>query len=188
MVSWFLREPLLREFTDLWVVEEEIVAADAIVALGGGANTRTFTAADVYNRGLVGAVLIPRVLLTPIEEMGIIKSHTDICKEVVLEKGVPLAAIQLIGQNVSSFWEEAQALRQWAGAHNAKRILVPIEFIHTRRLRWVMRRVFDGAPTEIRIISIDSLDYERDSWWTDEDGLIAVQNELLKYILYRLRY
>ena len=40
--GWLLREPVLREATDLWIVSDPISRADAIVVLGGGLDNPAF--------------------------------------------------------------------------------------------------------------------------------------------------
>lgn len=170
------------------MVNEDPVEADAIVVLGGGVDTRTFAAADAYRQGLVDKVLIPRVVASPVEEQGVMESHTELCRQVVLAKGVPSSAIELFGQDVSSTWEEAEAIKRWAADNDAKILLVPTEFPHTRRLRWVMDKMFGNSDTRAVVMAIDAHDYDRGSWWSDEDGLIDMQNEFVKYLYYRLNY
>jgi len=183
VIAYLFHAPLLTTFTNIWVVDEEAVPADAVVVLGGGANTRTFAAAEAYNEGLVSIVLIPQVKIEPIEKLGIVKTHTQICKEVVLNRGVPESAIEYIGDEVSSSWEEALAIKEWGEANNAELILVPTEFPHTRRLRWVYDNVLGDSATDVHILSIEPLNYEQESWWNNEYGLIDFQNELIKYAL-----
>jgi len=188
LIAYFAREPILTTITDIWVVDAERIPADVVVVLGGGANTRTFAAAEAYKDGLVKKVLIPDVLTTPIEKMGLKKTETQTCKEVIIERGVPESAIELFGTQVSSTWEEAQALKAWCALNQTDVILIPTEFPMTRRLKWVMDTVLGDTSTQIHVFPIDGLLYERDNWWSNEYGLINFQNELIKYAFYRVKY
>ena len=140
--AYLFRVPLLTTFTNLWVIDEGRPPADAVVVLGGGANTRTFAAAQAYKDGLVKWVLIPDVKLEPIEIMGLKQSHTEICKSVVLGEGVPESAIQLFGDQVSSTWEEVNALKRWCDANQATVILTPTELFRSARQSVMSNRRF----------------------------------------------
>lgn len=188
LAVFLARGPILRNLTYSWIIDEPVSPADAIVVLGGGVNTRTFAAAEYYQRKLSARILIPRVKPSPVEALGLIKSHTELCREVVVAKNVPNTAIHLIGTDVSSTWEEATALRKWALDENASHLIIPTEFPYTRRLRWIMDQTFEGTKTKVTITAIEPLEYNRSNWWTTEEGLINVQNELLKYLLYRMKY
>lgn len=187
-IFWFARAPVLNTFTNIWVIDEVRVPADVVVVFGGGTNTRTFAAAEAYKDRLVSKVLIPDVKLEPVEKLGLVKTHTEVCLEVVIGSGVPEGAIAMFGNGVSSTWEEVHALKEWADANNTGTIIIPTQFIYTRRLRWILDKVFKGSTTQVHVYAIEPWDYERGSWWTNEYGLIAVQNEILKYILYRFKY
>ena len=188
LFAYLFRGPILTTFTNIWVVDEEAIPADAVVVLGGGVNTRTFAAAEMYNQGLVKKVLIPDVLLEPSEKMGLKKSHTDECKEIVLGNGVPESAIELFGTQVSSTWEEIHAIKDWCSTNNPAVLLFPTEFPMSRRLNWVINQVLNDSGVAINVVPIDHFKYERESWWTNEYGLIDFQNEVIKYVFYRFKY
>jgi hypothetical protein len=42
--------------------------------------------------------------------------------------------------------------------------------------------------TQTYVAALDSPDYSRRDWWCREQGLIAFQNEVVKYVYYRLKY
>jgi hypothetical protein len=57
-----------------------------------------------------------------------------------------------------------------------------------RRVRWIFRHEFEGKPVRIDVSASDSQQYVRANWWKDDVGIILFQNEILKYIYYRLKY
>ena len=83
--------------------------------------------------------------------------------------------------------DEALALRAWVEENGAHSIIVPTEVFSARRVRWMLHRAF-GDSVRIMVPTLDPPEYPRDQWWRHEQGLIAFQNELLKYIYYRLKY
>ena len=44
------------------------------------------------------------------------------------------------------------------------------------------------APCSFEIPSFERPGYTRAEWWKTEAGLIAFQNEIMKYLYYRLKY
>jgi uncharacterized SAM-binding protein YcdF (DUF218 family) len=182
--GWLVREPVLLGATDLWIVSDPISRADAIVVLGGGLGTRPFVAAELWQRGLADKILISQAALS----MGAIPSHTELNREILLKMGVPAGAIQTFGTANRNTREEAVALREWAERNAASVFIIPIEIFPARRVRWIFRREFSGTAVIIEVPSFEPSRYTRWDWWKTEQGLVAFQNEFLKYIYYRLKY
>ena len=44
------------------------------------------------------------------------------------------------------------------------------------------------APRDLAIASFEPPNYTRSEWWKTEAGIIAFQNEIMKYLYYRLKY
>jgi hypothetical protein len=57
-----------------------------------------------------------------------------------------------------------------------------------RRVRWIFQRELSGRGVTIEVPSFEPLGYTRGEWWKAEQGVVAFQNELIKYIYYRLKY
>jgi hypothetical protein len=79
------------------------------------------------------------------------------------------------------------ALRAWADRNGARTIIVPTEIFSGRRVRWMLHRAF-GDAIAISVPALDPGEYRVDDWWKHEAGLIAFQNEILKYLYYRIKY
>ena len=45
-----------------------------------------------------------------------------------------------------------------------------------------------GSGAVPRIVALDPLEYTSADWWQHEEGLIAFQNEVIKFVYYRLKY
>jgi uncharacterized SAM-binding protein YcdF (DUF218 family) len=185
--AWLKPEPLLRGAADLWIVSDEPAAADAIAVLGGGLEYRPFAAADYYRRGFAPKILISNIGATPAEQLGVLQSHVRANSEVLQKLGVPGAAIEPFGDHLSDTFTEATALHDWAVRNGAHRIIVPTDIFATRRLRWTLHHVF-GNDAAILVPAVNPPDYQRDNWWKSERGFIGFQNEVMKYLYYRLKY
>jgi uncharacterized SAM-binding protein YcdF (DUF218 family) len=186
--AWLLREPVFLGATDLWIVSDAVSRADAIVVLWGGLATRPFVAAELWRRGLADKILISQAPEERAVSMGAMPSHTELNREILLKLGIPAGVIETFGTANKNTREEAVALREWAERNAASAFIIPTEIFPARRVRWIFRREFSGTTVSIEVPSIEPPDYTRWDWWKTEHGLVAFQNEVLKYIYYRLKY
>ena len=186
--AWLAREPLLRGAADLWIVSDEVTQADVVAVLGGQIEMRPFAAANLYQRGLVKKVLVSNNAEDRAAVIGAVQGHTEANRRVLLKLGVPENAIETFGQANKSTRDEAVELWRWVERHGAKSIIIPTEVFAARRVRWVFNREFAGRGIRIQVLSLEPPDYTRTEWWRTDLGLIAFQNEVIKYIYYRLHY
>ena len=186
--GWLMREPVLREAADLWIVSDPISRADAVVVLGGGLATRPFEAAELWQRGLADKILISQAPEERGVSIGAMPSHSELNRDILLKLGVPASAIETFGTANENTREEAVALREWAERNAASVFIIPTEIFPARRVRWIFCREFSGTAVSIEVPSFEPPDYTRSDWWKTEHGLVAFQNEVLKYIYYRLKY
>jgi uncharacterized SAM-binding protein YcdF (DUF218 family) len=186
--AWLERELLLREIANLWIVSDAVTHADAVAVFGGGVDSRPFVAADLYQKGLVNKVLVSQVADHPAVTIGATPGDTESNRQVLLKLGVPAAAIETFGKANSNTRDEALALREWAESHSARVVIIPADIFFTRRARWIVRRAFVGTDTRIVVLSYEPSRYTRANWWRNDEGIIVFQNEILKYIYYRIKY
>ena len=187
-LAWFHREALLRYAAEQWVVSDDIHPADAIVVLGGGVNTRPFTAAEDYLNGLAHRILVTDARPSKVETLGILPSHVEINRRVLIKLGVPETDIETIGNALSSTFEEGQSLREWAIRSHARSIIAPTEAFSSRRVRWTLTQALAGTGASVQLQMLDYPDDSYVTWWKTDQGLIAFQNEVMKYLYYRYRY
>ena len=186
--GWLAREPLLRGAADLWIVSDDVMPADAVAVLGGQLEVRPFAAADLYHRGLVKKILVSSNAEDRAAAIGAVEGHTEANRRVLLKLGVPENAIETFGQTNNSTRDEAVALREWADRHGASSIIIPTEVFAARRVRLAFDRAFVGRGIRIQLLSLEPPEYTRGEWWRTPAGLITFQNEVIKYIYYRLEY
>jgi uncharacterized SAM-binding protein YcdF (DUF218 family) len=169
--AWANREGLLRWVADLWIVSDPIGPADAVAVFGGGLADRPLAAVQYYRQGLVEQVLVDLAA----------------SEAVLLELGIPADAIETFGDDLRNTHEEVLALRDWAEHHDLRSIIVPTEIFSTRRVRWMLHRVFP-SDFQIRVVALDPSQYRRDGWWRHTGGITAFKTELIKYLYYILKY
>ena len=185
---WLARAPLLRGVADLWIVSDDVTQANAAAVLGGRIDVRPFAAADLYHRGLVEKILVSNNEDDRAAVIGAVQGHTEANRRVLLKLGVPENAIEAFGRANKSTKDEAIALREWGKRHNASSIIIPTEVFAGRRVRWIFDREFAGQGIRIQLLSLEPPEFTRREWWKTPAGLLAFQNEVIKYIYYRLEY
>ena len=186
--GWLIREPLLLGAANLWIVSDPVSRATAIIVLGGGLETRPFVAAELWRRGLADKILIsqgPEERAVSIDAM---PSQSERNRAILLKLGVPAGAIGTFEAVSKNTRGEAVALRAWAEQNGASAFIIPSEIFPARRVRWIFRREFRGTAVSIEVPAVEPPGYTRSDWWKTEQGLLAFQNEVLKYIYYRLKY
>jgi uncharacterized SAM-binding protein YcdF (DUF218 family) len=188
LVCYVYRAPLLIGVAQAWVVNEPTTNADAIVVLGGGLENRPFAAAELFHNGAAPRILYMNVRLSPAEEIGLTVTEKEQTHRILLSKGVPDAAITMIGNSVGSTYDESKAVESWMERSGAKSIIIPTDVFHTRRVRWIFGRELRNIKAEIHVVAINPLRYKTDDWWKHEEGVIAFQNEIIKFLYYRLKY
>jgi uncharacterized SAM-binding protein YcdF (DUF218 family) len=187
LVGWIERRPLLHWGTELWIVSDDLAPADAVAVFGGGIEDRPFAAADYYRRGLVRRVFLSNVHVGPAEHLGALPTQVAAMREILFKLGVPESAIEIFGNDLSNTHDEVLSLRAWAQRTGARSIIVPTEIFPARRVRWMLHRVF-GEDVTIRVVALEPQLYHRDDWWQHEEGVVSFQNEIIKYLFYRIKY
>jgi uncharacterized SAM-binding protein YcdF (DUF218 family) len=92
-----MREHLLRVAAALWIVSDPVTRADAIVVLGGGLETRPFAAAELWRRGLADKILISQGSEERAVSIGVVPSHTELNREILLKLGIPAGVVETFG-------------------------------------------------------------------------------------------
>jgi uncharacterized SAM-binding protein YcdF (DUF218 family) len=187
-LAWQEREPLLQGIGSWWVISDDLAPADAIVVLGGEANVRPFAAAELYRQGYASKILVSNTKLNRAERLGFVPSDTQLNWNVLVKLGVPSSIITTFGDNLSSTYEEAEAVRAWALSSQAMRVIIPTDVFATRRTRWVFDRELSPIGVDVIVRPFPAPSYELAGWWRDRQGLIDFNNEVLKYLYYRARY
>jgi len=188
IAAWLGRGPLLRCAASLWIVSDPISRADAIVILGGNFHVRPLVAADLYRRGLASKILISQTVDMQQASVAVTPTDTELNRAALIKLGVPPAAVESFGNANTNTREEAVAVRRWAERNAASSFIIPTEIFSARRVRWIFQRELSGSGMTINVPSFEPPGYTRGEWWKAEQGVIAFQNELVKYIYYRLRY
>ena len=107
----------------------------------------------------------------------------------LIEQRVPIAGIKIIPGAVTSTFDEARAVLQYARVNGLGSLLVVTSGYHTRRARWTYGRVFQNAPIAIYMCgSPPRHEVRPGQWWLSLGGWREVGGEYLRWAWYGLRY
>lgn len=156
--------------------------ADAIVVLAGD-QVRIRYAVDAYQRGQA-----PEIWYTgdvsPVEQ--ILPTESQLARQAFISMGTPSEAIHLLP--TTSTWEDGQQIAAYADERGVKRILLITSWYHGRRGLCVVRHHLK----ESEIVTYYQAAYNRAfspaNWWLNEEGLMAVSGELIKFGYYWMHY
>lgn len=173
----------------LLVVNEPPGLADVVVVPSGQALTRVPKAAELlragHSRTLFTATVgdVDRTLLL----MGMRVTDTELLGRLIDRERIPRDTVTII-TGVTSTYEDALAFRDYARAHHVRSAILVTSHLHSRRARWTYRRVLAGLPLQLTTVEAPQSDFNADRWWQDEDGLLVVINEYLKFGFYFINY
>jgi uncharacterized SAM-binding protein YcdF (DUF218 family) len=182
------RAPLLAGLANAWIVNEPLTRADAVVVLGGGLETRPFEVARIYHQGLAPKILVMNPKPSRRVGLGATPSQTELTRQILAKLNVPESDLLVVGGVVTSTYDESIAVRDWIRTSGAKRVIIPTDSFHTRRVRWLFRKELKPTGAQVIVDAIPGLEYTAEDWWHREEGVIAFQNEVIKYLYYRIKY
>lgn len=164
-------------------VPSNAASADAIVILAGGGPERLCHGIELYKRGLA-----PELWYTGDKPL---ETRTDFMdSEMMLSlaarRDMPRDKIRLLPS--TSTFEDVKAIATLVKERKVKSIIVVTSWYHTRRAMNVIRHCLAGTNIIVYSSSSTNLPYTPDNWWRDEEGLVAVVNEMIKTALYWRRY
>lgn len=185
-----LRVPLLTSLGNYLVVSDKLTHADIIFVLNGDFTTRPFYAADLYKQGLAPKVVMARSEDLPATELGILPNDTDISISIMEQLGVQAGDIVMLPfpGGVTSTFEEAEVLREYAVTANIRRVILVTSAFHTRRASWIFNKELSGLDIAIEMAAAPYRDFNAGNWWQSEDGLITFCNEYIKLMYYFFKY
>jgi uncharacterized SAM-binding protein YcdF (DUF218 family) len=189
LTAYFARGAILREMGSFLVVMDPPEQADFVFLLNGDVAVRPPRAAELVKQGYAPKVVVCRAEDGRLVTSRLARNVTEMAVAVLQQEGLSqdqIVQIPVPG-GVTSTFDEAVRLREYAAGAGARRVLVVTSSIHTRRSRWIIRRQMpDGM--EIRMIAAFDPRFDASNWWLREEGFLATYNEYLKLVYYLARH
>jgi uncharacterized SAM-binding protein YcdF (DUF218 family) len=187
LVAWGAAEAL--------IVRRDLPHADALVVFGGSAAyvERTQFAARLFHAGRA-----PRIILTNDNLRGGWSQAEqrnpyfyERAAEELKRAGVPSEKIEVLPQTVTTTYEEAALLRDYAASHDLRALLFVTSAYHTRRACWTLSRVLSESGIEFGLDAPAPGQGQSPApatWWLHLHGWRAVAWEYPKLVYYRIHY
>ena len=177
--------PLLARWLDVGGPPQK---ADAVVLLNGGFNTRPFVAAALVHGGWAPKILVSTVAAYPSQISGAVPPSYKIVLSVLDYGGISSDRVVVLEKAATTTFDEATAVADYLAGHPIKRLLIVTDAPHTRRARWIFRRVLADPRVEIAMVSSPTDGFDSGNWWRCEAGFLFVMSEYFKLLYYHFRY
>jgi uncharacterized SAM-binding protein YcdF (DUF218 family) len=162
IIIYSARTPILIGLASYLIVQDPLEPAGAIVVLSGGhGDERVRQAAALYRRRLA-----PLVVLSGAVEVGGI-TVADLMRLQASRHGIPQSALLLETKSTSTR-ESALFVRPLLERRGIRRAIVVTSSFHTKRSRYIFRKVFRRSPVQIRIYPVQRDVFDPTQWWKSE--------------------
>jgi uncharacterized SAM-binding protein YcdF (DUF218 family) len=157
---YFVRHPIFRFAAESWVIEDPLEKADVLMVLSDDDfyADRATRAAELFREGKAPLVVASGRRLRPGAGIAELMEHD------LVERGVPKDKILRFAQDGDSTREEAEALAKLAKTKKWHKAIIVTSNYHTRRARYIFRRVFP-QDLEIRVAGARDGDFDPENWW-----------------------
>lgn len=170
---YFVRHPICRFAAESWVIEDPLEKADVLMVLSDDNfyADRATRAAELFREGKAPWVVASGRRLRPSAGIAELMEHD------LVERGVPKDKILRFAQDGDSSREEAEALAKLAKTKKWRKAIIVTSNYHTRRVRYVFRRVFP-QDIEIRVAGARDGDFDPENWWEKRKSIKLFMREI----------
>jgi len=169
---YLVRRPILRFVGESWIVEDADSKADALIVLSDDNfyADRATRAAELFREGKAPIVVASGRRLRPMAGIAELMEHD------LVERGVPKDKIVRLAHDADNTQEEAEALTKLAAQRKWHSVVVVTSNYHTRRARYIFRRVFPQG-IEVRVASAHDGDFDPQHWWEKRKSVKRLTRE-----------
>ncbi len=169
---YLVRRPILRFVGESWIVEDADSKADALIVLSDDNfyADRATRAAELFREGKAPIVVASGRRLRPMAGIAELMEHD------LVERGVPKDKIVRLAHDADNTQEEAEALTKLAAQRKWHSVIVVTSNYHTRRARYIFRRVFPQG-IEVRVASAHDGDFDSQHWWEKRKSVKRLTRE-----------
>jgi uncharacterized SAM-binding protein YcdF (DUF218 family) len=175
---YLARRPILRFAGQSWIVDETLEHADAIIVLSDDNfyADRVTRAAELMRDGKASLVVASGRRLRPYAGIAELMQHD------LIERGVAKDKILVFPHDADSTRDEAEALANFVTEKKWTTVLLVTSNYHTRRARYVFRKIFPGN-VQLAVVSARDGDFDPQQWWEKRKSLKYFTREFLGMIV-----
>ena len=177
---------LLRSYAEFFTQNNYHKGANAVLILGGSADTRAKKSIELYKNGFADEILITHPH-PPIKEYeNIVISDFANLKQILEFENTSYKIVEDPNGGAKSTFDEARDLIHYLKQHPMERVIIVTDNFHTRRAKYAFDKIFKktNCKTIIEIAGAPNQIYNESNWWKTERGLNAYVSEGFKYIIY----
>jgi uncharacterized SAM-binding protein YcdF (DUF218 family) len=177
-VLYLVRHPIFRFAAEAWIVEDPLEKADALIVLSDDNfyADRATRAAELFREGKAPVIVASGRRLRPNAGIAELMEHD------LVERGVPKDKILRFPHDADSTKEEAEALAKLAKSKKWRKVIVVTSNYHTRRARYIFRKVFP-QDIETRIASARDADFDPQLWWEKRKAIKELMREFVGMVV-----
>lgn len=184
---------VLRGLGYFLIYEQEPQKADVIVVLNGRDTERSLAAVDLYNQGYAKLMIMAHIVKQSGTDEFWKRVGDNFIEKIFFQKaieamGIPENAFKLIGDGVSSTYDEAKATKRFMRQNGYKSILLVTSKWHSKRAYLTFKSAFknDGIKVIVHPSKYDT--FNPDAWWKNEIDAKEVFGEYVRFIYYILTF
>jgi uncharacterized SAM-binding protein YcdF (DUF218 family) len=169
---YLVRRPLLRFTAESWIIEDPLDKADALIVLGDDNfyADRATRGVQLFREGKATVIVASGRRLRPSANIAELIEHD------LVERGVPKDKIVRFTHDADSTLEEAEALARLVKERKWRRVIVVTSNYHTRRARYIFRRVFPQG-VQVSVASTRDGDFDPEHWWEKRKSIKELTHE-----------
>jgi uncharacterized SAM-binding protein YcdF (DUF218 family) len=173
-LMYFARHPIMRYAAESWVIDEPTPHADAIVVLGDDNfyGDRATRATELFRQGVAPVVVASGRRLRPSA------SVSELIEHDLIERGVPKEKVLRFTYDGDDTVGAATALAKYAEGQRWKSVVIVTSNYHTRRARYVFRKVFP-AKISVSVAAARDGDFQPERWWERRESMAMLGREIL---------
>jgi hypothetical protein len=182
-----VRRAALKGAGRLLVTADDVGGADVLAMDVESGPAGALKVSDLYRAqpNATVALLMPSAtrLHDELKRRGVVLPNLIL--EILVQLGVPNAAVIQIPAGEGGTTETTAALASWARAHPDKQVLVVVGPSHGRRFRRALRRSWPDGQRPAAVVTTPYALFRADDWWqsrtTVREGLVELEKLGLDY-------
>jgi uncharacterized SAM-binding protein YcdF (DUF218 family) len=185
---------LFNKIGQFLVYEQSPQKADVIVILNGRDTERSLAAVDLYNAEYADLIVIANGSKQPGSDefrkrVGRNFGRKKFIQEAIAAMGVPAQAFQMIGDGVTSTYDEAKVTKQFLIQNHFRSILLVTSKWHSRRAYLTFKSSLKDIKESKIIVYPSKYDtFDPHSWWKNQSNIEIVMGEYLRLFFYIITF
>lgn len=193
-MSFLLYPYFLKKLGYFLICEQSPQKADVIVALNGRDVERSLAAVDLFQKGYANLIVLGRGGEPAGSEEFSKRVSSDFDRKIFFQKaieamGIPKTSFKLIGDGVTSTYDEALTTKQFLKESGYRSMLLVTSKWHSKRAYLTFKSVFkDDGEIKITIYPSKYDTFSPDAWWKNKNDAMLVFYEYVRLIYYFLTF